>query len=174
MKVGAVSSQWVDASGDRWRFSAATSSWQKYIGDTWVTTALPQAGLKKVIVSDPNIAVVETMGPPGLPGTSGLPGSRGLTGDPGPRGLQGLPGPGYQLHVQTLNPALQNGITATFALTYTADLSQAFQVFRNGVLEKLTTSYTATTTTLTLTSPPLATDTVTVYYQVPYTTAGGS
>lgn len=169
-----MSSQWVDASGEQWRFFAATSTWQKYIGDTWVTTALPQAGLRKVVIPAPNVDVVETMGPPGLPGGAGVQGPPGATGGPGPQGPPGAPGPGYRLYVQTLNPALQNGITGTFTLTYIADLTQAFQVFRNGILEKPVTSYTTTTTTVTFSSPPLATDTVTVYYQVPYTAPGGS
>lgn len=174
MKVGAVSSQWVDSDGDQWRFSAGTSSWQKYVNGSWVSTALPQEGLQKVIVPAPDVMVVETMGPPGLPGDEGVQGPAGTTGPAGPSGPQGDPGPGYHLYVQTINPALQNGITTTFALTDTADLSQAVQVFRNGLLETPVTGYTATTTTVTLTTPPLATDVVLVHYQAPYTAPGGS
>lgn len=174
MKVGAVSSQWVDASGDRWRFYAATSTWQKYVNNSWVTTALPQEGLRKVVVASPNVAVVETMGPPGLPGGEGAQGPAGTTGPAGPTGARGIPGPGYHLYVQTLNAGLQNGITNTFSLTHTADLSQALQVFRNGILEVPGTGYTVTSSTVTITTPPLATDTVTVHYQTPYAAPGGS
>ena len=157
-----MSSQWVDASGDRWRFVAVTKSWQKYIDGEWVTTALPQEGLRKVVMPPANVVVVETMGPPGLPGG---PGSQGEEGPPGPPGEQGDPGPGYNLYVQTVDPELQNGVTATFTLQHTADLTQSLQVFRNGILETPGTGYTATTTTVTLTTPPLPTDVVTIHYQ---------
>lgn len=160
-----MSSQWVDSSGDRWRFVAVTKNWQKYVGGVWVTTALPQEGLKKVVVPAPNVQVVETMGPPGLPGGPGTIGPEGPDGPPGQRGERGLPGPGYNLYVQTVDPELQNGITATFDLDHTADLTQAIAVYRNGILETPGVGYTATTTAVTLSTPPSPTDVVTIHYQ---------
>lgn len=158
-----MSSQWVDSNGDRWRFSAGTSTWQKYVNGSWLTTTLPSEGLRKVILPAPNVEVVETMGPPGLPGDQGVQGSTGPAGPPGSTGPRGIPGPGYNLYVQTVTG--QNGITTTFTLTHTADLTQAIQVFRNGILEVPGTGYTATSTTVTLTTAPLPTDVVTIHYQ---------
>lgn len=160
-----MSSQWVDANGDRWRFVAATKSWQKYVGGVWVTTTLPQEGLRKAVMAAPNVIVVETMGPPGLPGDEGIQGQEGPAGPVGDQGPQGDPGPGYNLYVQTVDPDLQNGITNTFELEQEADLTQSLQVFRNGILETPGTGYTATTTTVTLDTPPLPTDVVTIHYQ---------
>lgn len=48
-----MSSQWVDANGDQWRFSAAAASWQKLVNGTWQFTPLPSGGLQRVIAGTP-------------------------------------------------------------------------------------------------------------------------
>jgi hypothetical protein len=41
-------SQWVDASGDQWRFSTASGSWLRLVSGSWMPAALPPGGLRKI------------------------------------------------------------------------------------------------------------------------------
>lgn len=43
-----MSSQWVDANGDQWRFSSVTASWQKLVNGVWTLSPLPAGGLQRV------------------------------------------------------------------------------------------------------------------------------
>ena len=43
-----MSSQWVDAQGDQWRFSTATGTWRKLVNGVWIITPLPAGGLQRV------------------------------------------------------------------------------------------------------------------------------
>lgn len=142
--------QWVDVQGDPWRQNPLTGSWQKLVGDTWVNSPPPTGGLRKIGeagTSTPEVVVVETMGP------------RGPEGPPGPPGLT------YIAISEVLPAQLQNGVNATFALTNTADLTKAIQVFRNGLLEIPGQGYLVTENSVTFTTPPLDSDVLTVIYQ---------
>lgn len=145
-----MSSEWVDASGTPWRFSTATKLWQKRESDgTWSISALPSGGLRKVTpgINSTNAVIIETMGPPGPPG------------DPGPPGLT------YIAISEVLPAQLQNGVNATFPLSDIADLSQAIQVFRNGLQEVPGIGYLVTQNGVTFTTPPLDSDVIAVVYQ---------
>lgn len=41
-------SQWVDASGDQWRFSTANGSWLRLVSGSWMPATLPPGGLRKI------------------------------------------------------------------------------------------------------------------------------
>lgn len=142
-----MSSRWVDANGNQWRFSSVARSWQAKVNGTWVVRQLPPGGLTKAEqATTAGVVVVETMGP------------RGEKGDPGP--------PGYSVRVsEVLPPEFQDGVNDTFPLSVSADLSQSFQVHRNGLLEVPGLSYAVTPTHVTFTTPPLDDDVVTVTYQ---------
>lgn len=141
--------QWVDAQGDPWRQNPLTGSWQKLVGDTWINSQLPSGGLRKIgeanITQD--VVIVETMGPRG------------------PEGPAGPPGLTYIAISEVLPAQLQNGVNATFALSDTADLTKAIQVFRNGLLEIQGQGYLVTENSVTFTTPPLDSDVLTVIYQ---------
>lgn len=47
-----MSSQWVDANGDQWRFSSVSGSWSKLVNGTWTIAALPAGGLQRVSVGN--------------------------------------------------------------------------------------------------------------------------
>jgi len=68
-----MSSKWVDANGNQWRFSAATNTWQALVNGRWVARPLPAGGLKRGDLDryKPGTAIVETMGPPGASGAPG-------------------------------------------------------------------------------------------------------
>jgi hypothetical protein len=71
-----ISSEWVDSTGRRWRFSQINHTWKVEVSlGVWVITPLPSGGLRLVSIadSDSDVQVVETMGPPGLPGPPGPP-----------------------------------------------------------------------------------------------------
>lgn len=142
-----MSSRWVDANGNQWRFSAVGRVWQTQVNGTWTVRPLPPGGLSRASVpNSSNVVVVETMGP------------RGERGEPGP--------PGTSVRVsEVLPPEYQDGVNDTFPLSVSADLSQAFQVHRNGLLEVPGLSYAVTPTHVTFTTPPLDDDVVTVTYQ---------
>jgi hypothetical protein len=139
--------EWVDNQGQVWRQQAGI--WQKLIGNTWVTAPLPSGGLRRLNAGeeDREVVIVETMGP------------RGPQGETGPPGLT------YLAISQVLPAQFQNGVNATFALSDTADLSQAIQVFRNGLLEIPGLGYLVTETSVTFTTPPLDSDVIAVVYQ---------
>ena len=141
-----MSSQWVDVGGNPWRFSKMTGAWQVKVNGTWTVAPLPSGGLKKVSGSTAgsNVVVVETMGPQGPPGP---------------------PGPGTLSVAEVLAPEFQDGVNDTFPLSNSADLSQAFQVFRNGLMEVQGHGYLVTPTHVTFTTPPLDSDVLTVIYQ---------
>jgi len=144
-----MSSQWVDVDGNPWRFSKMTGVWQVKGNGTWTVLPLPAGGLKRVSSSpnNGNVVVVETMGPPGPPGKPGPPGPGGLSVE------------------EQLAPEFQDGVNDTFPLSNSADLSQVFQVFRNGLMEVQGHGYTVTPTHIIFTTPPLDSDVLTVIYQ---------
>lgn len=147
-----MSSQWVDTQGNQWRFSSVSKTWQKQLGTQWVTTTLPTGGLRRYqpgTSSGPGTVIIETMGP------------RGPKGDKGDRGA-----PGSDLLIsEVLSSDYQDGENVLFPLSNSADLSQAFQVFRNGLLEIPGHGYLVTPTHVTFTTPPLGDDVLTVIYQ---------
>jgi hypothetical protein len=145
--------QWVDAQGDPWRQNPLTGLWQKLMDGTWVTSQPPYGGLRKIgeaSAAPPDVVVVETMGPQGQKGERGEPGEPGLT---------------YIAISEVLPAQLQNGVNDTFPLSDTADLNQAIQVFRNGLLEIPGLGYLVTQNSVTFTTPPLDSDVIAVIYQ---------
>jgi len=143
-----MSSQWVDAHGVPWRFSQAAQVWQKKVGSSWEASPLPSGGLRRTgVESSPQVVVVEEMGPAGASGAAGPPGVGGLA------------------VAEIIAAEYQNGVNATFPLSVTADLSQAIQVFRNGLMETPGDSYLASPDYITFTTPPLDSDVVAVIYQ---------
>lgn len=145
-----MSSQWVDNEGNQWRFSAVSGTWQTLVNGVWQIKPLPSGGLQRTSVPvSPSVTIVETMGPPGPPGE---------------RGPAGPPGNDFIVS-ETLSSAPQNGVNAVFPLSSSADLTRAFQVFRNGLMETPGDSYLVTPTHVTFTTPPLDTDVLTVIYQ---------
>lgn len=143
-----MSSQWVDVHGNPWRFSKSTRSWQRLIDNTWMNAAPPSGGLSRSdgLTESSSVLVVETTGP------------RGPEGPPGP------PGAGLTV-AELLSDQYQDGVNDTFPLSVRADLSQAFQVFRNGLLEVQGHGYLVTPTHVTFTTPPLDSDVLSVVYQ---------
>lgn len=143
-----MSSQWVDADGAEWRFSKVNGTWQKKVNGTWRITSLPSGGLQRVtpgVDNNPNVVILETMGPPGPPGP---------------------PGPVAPPPISEVLPSeSQNGVNATFSLSEQVDISQAIQVFRNGLLEIRGLGYLVTENTVTFTTPPLDSDVIAVVYQ---------
>lgn len=146
-----MSSQWVDTRGNQWRFSSASKTWQKLADGRWVTLPAPPGGLRRSgSHQNGDVVVVDRI--------VGATGARGASGPPGP--------PGSDLLVsEVLSGEYQDGVNATFPLSSSADLSQAFQVFRNGLMETPGHGYLVTPTHVTLTTPPLGDDVVTVVYQ---------
>jgi hypothetical protein len=147
-----MSSQWVDANGTQWRFSSVAKTWQKQVGNQWRVATLPPGGLRRFqpsASSGPGTVIIETMGP------------RGPKGDPGP---PGRPGTSVQIS-EVLSSEYQDGVNVTFPLSNNADLSQAFQVYRNGLMEMPGHGYLVTPTHVTFTTPPLDSDVLTVIYQ---------
>lgn len=146
-----MSSQWVDASGSPWRFSAGTQTWQRLVDGSWRSGTPPTGGLKRAdgLPGNGSVVVVERTGP------------RGASGRPGPPGP-----PGSDLSTcEVLSEQYQDGVNEVFPLSSVADLSQAVQVFRNGLLETPGIGYTVTPTHVTFTTPPLDDDVLTVIYQ---------
>lgn len=147
-----MSSQWVDANGTLWRFSSVSKTWQKRVDNRWITTKLPSGGLRRYqsgASTGPGTVIIETMGP------------RGPKGDTGPAGR---PGTSVQIS-EVLSTEYQDGVNVTFPLSNNADLSQAFHVFRNGLMELPGHGYLVTPTHVTFTTPPLGDDVLTVVYQ---------
>ena len=144
--------EWIDGQGTAWRQNPLTGSWQKLIGSTWVNASPPSGGLRRfdAATGSREVVVVETMGPRGLPGAKGEPGTPGLT---------------YIAVSEVIPAQYQNGVNVTFPLSDTADLSQAIQVFRNGLLEIFGVGYLVSPTHVTFTTPPLDSDVLTVVYQ---------
>jgi len=145
-----MGSQWYDDNGVQWRFSTITKTWQKMVGGRWVPAVVPTGGLNRSEVEvAPDVVVVESTGP------------RGERGERGPSGP-----PGTHVQIFRVLPAeFQNGVNATFELTDPADLSQAFQVFRNGLMEVPGHGFLVTPNSVTFTTPPLSNDVLTVVYQ---------
>lgn len=148
-----MSSQWVDADGAEWRFSKVNGTWQKKVNGTWLVTSLPSGGLQRVtpgVDDNPNVVILETMGP---------------QGEQGPPGQTGPAGPAALSVSEVLPSESQNGVNATFSLSGQIDISQAIQVFRNGLLEIQGLGYLVTENTVTFTTPPLDSDIIAVVYQ---------
>ena len=146
-----MSSKWVDVNGNSWRFSRATGIWETLKNGIWLIAPLPSGGLTRTdIPTSSGVVVVETMGPQGEPG---------LPGSPGPPGVSGVS------IEEILSIEYQDGVNNTFPLSNSADLSQVFQVFRNGLLEVQGHGYLVTPTHVTFTTPPLDSDVLTVSYQ---------
>ena len=62
----AAGSRWIDESGTLWRFSAGTRTWQKMVGNRWVSAAVPTGGLSRSEVGVvPDVVVIESVGPRG-------------------------------------------------------------------------------------------------------------
>lgn len=90
----------------------------------------------------------------------------GLKGDKGEKGDRGLKGDtSYVIVVDVLEEELQNGVNLQFSLSEQAKSPTKIQVFRNGLLEIYGLGYTATTTQVTFSTPPLASDIVSVVYE---------
>lgn len=144
--------QWVDSHDTAWRQNPLTGTWQKLVGSSWVNASLPSGGLRKFDAATDRreVVVVETMGPRGQSGQDGQPGPPGLT---------------YIAISEVLPAQYQNGVNDTFPLSDDADLSQAIQIFRNGLLELPGLSYLVTQNSVTFTTPPLDSDVLTVVYQ---------
>lgn len=143
-----MSSKWVDANGNRWRYSAVAGTWQALVNGCWTIRPLPSGGLQRTDTPiSSSVVVVETMGPQGASGAPGAPGTGNLSIS------------------EVLSTEYQDGVNDTFPLSVTADLSQAFQVFRNGLLEVQGHGYLVTPTHVTFTTPPLDSDVLTVIYQ---------
>lgn len=146
-----MGSQWVDASGNPWRFSAGTKTWQKLVDGSWRSGIPPTGGLKHAgeVAANGSVVVIERTGPRGPSGPAGPPGP-----------------PGSDLATcEVLSDQYQDGANVVFPLSSVADLSQAVQVFRNGLLEIPIIGYTVTPTHVTFTTPPLGDDVLTVVYQ---------
>jgi hypothetical protein len=88
-----------------------------------------------------------------------------IVGFLGPIGPTGPKGSGNETVSQVISGSLQNGVTSTFTLSQAADITQAVQVFRNGLLEIPVVGFTVTQNSVTLTTPPLSSDVVAVIYQ---------
>ena len=88
-----------------------------------------------------------------------------IVGFLGPMGPTGPRGAGNETVSQVISASLQNGVTATFTLSQAADITQAVQVFRNGLLEIPVVGFTVTQNSITLTTPPLNSDVIAVIYQ---------
>lgn len=143
-----MSSKWVDANGNQWRFSSVAGTWQALVNGCWTVRPLPSGGLQRSdITASSNVVIVETMGP------------QGASGQPGPAGTGSLS------ISEVLSAEYQDGVNDTFPLSNPADLSQAVQVFRNGLLEIQGHGYSVTSTHVTFTTPPLDSDVLTVIYQ---------
>lgn len=140
--------EWIDEQGDLWRKSSA-GDWQSLVDGYWVNTAPPSGGLRKFTTpqDSPGAVIIE------------------MTGPEGPQGPPGPPGSGGLLVAEVLSIEFQNGVNNTFPLSTDADLSQAFQVFRNGLLEIQGHGFLVTPTHVTFTTPPLDSDVLTVIYQ---------
>jgi hypothetical protein len=66
---------------------------------------------------------------------------------------------------EVLSVEYQDGSNDVFPLSLPADLSQAVQVFRNGLMEIQGQGYLMTSTHVIFTTPPLGSDVLTVVYQ---------
>jgi hypothetical protein len=142
-----MSSGWVDVHGNPWRFSKMTRAWQRLVDNAWITSTPPSGGLQRSgVAGSGNVVVLETGGPPGEPGPPGPPGS-GLA------------------VAEVLSDEYQDGVNDTFPLSIPADLSQAVQVFRNGLMEIQGHGYLMTSMHVIFTTPPLDSDVLTVVYQ---------
>jgi hypothetical protein len=75
---------------------------------------------------------------------------------------------------ETLLGSYQNGINTTFGLSTRTDVPSTVQVFRNGLMEIYGSGYTTTETSVTLSSPPLSSDTIVFLYQKQDITSGGT
>ena len=146
-----MGSQWVDTSGTPWRFSAGTQTWQRLVDGSWRSGVPPTGGLRRPgnLPANGSVAVVERIGP---------------RGNPGPTGPAGPPGSDLATS-EVISGQYQDGVNAVFPLSSVADLSQAVQVFRNGLLETPGIGYQVTPTHVTFTTPPLDDDVLTVIYQ---------
>lgn len=143
-----MASQWVDVHGRPWRFSTMARSWQRLVDNSWVSATPPSGGLQSLGLSGSStVVVLEPECPPGEPGPPGPPGAVGLTIS------------------EVLSAEFQDGINDIFPLSLPVDLSQAVQVFRNGLMEIQGYGYLMTSTHVIFTTPPLDTDVLTVVYQ---------
>ena len=109
---------------------------------------ISQGDLVSVVDADPvTVGVVTVLGPQGAPGATGAR------------------GPGSSAVCEVVSQQLQNGVTSTFTLANAVDLSQAVQVFRNGLLEVLGVGFSVSSGSVTFSTPPLSSDLVAVVYQ---------
>lgn len=81
---------------------------------------------------------------------------------PGPPGPTGPSGAGTGVFNETPS-GTQDGVNAVFTLANTPQ-SGSTTVYRNGLREVLGTGYTATSSTLTFSTPPLSSDVIRVDY----------
>lgn len=68
----------------------------------------------------------------------------------------------------------QNGTNVTFSLSTRTDVPGTVQVFRNGLMEIYGSGYTTTETSVTLSSPPLSSDSIVFVYQKQDISNGGT
>ena len=80
----------------------------------------------------------------------------------------------YVTATQTLLSSYQNGTNTTFSLSAATDVPGTVQVFRNGLMEIYGSGYTATETSVTLSSPPLSSDIIVFVYQRQDISSGGT
>ena len=126
-------------------------AWQHFVDGAWLNSAPPSGGLKKLTdtAARGSVVVVDSIGPRG---------PQGEKGEPGP--------PGTSVRIsEMLSVEYQDGVNTIFPLSNHADLSQAFQVFRNGLMELQGYGYLVTPTHITFTTPPLNSDVIAVVYQ---------
>lgn len=102
---------------------------------------------------------------PGFKGEPGLDGIDGIDGIDGDRGPKGDPGLTLITVNEILSSEFQDGVNVSFPFQNEAFTTTSIQVFRNGLLEVNGLGYTATTTHVTFTTPPLDSDIIVVVYE---------
>lgn len=117
---------------------------------------------------DPSTPTFNALTGPGLkgdPGQDGIDGVDGIDGTVGDRGPKGDPGETYITVTKIIPAEIQDGARINFPLDDIATSSETIQVFRNGLMETNGLGYTATTTHVTFTTPPLDNDIIAVIYE---------
>lgn len=127
------------------------------IADDVVDVVISDPFVVDVVIPDPVVVdVVLIDGPRGAPGTPGQPGSPGAPGSNAT----------VEFFTGILDGAVQDGANITFPLPRQALDPNNIHVYRNGLAEIRGLGFTATTTHITFTTPPLDIDVIAVTYQV--------
>lgn len=82
--------------------------------------------------------------------------------------IKGPPGidVGGAIFSEVLSSSAQDGVNVIFPLSQVAKHPASIQVFRNGLLEVFGVGFTATSSQITFTSPPLVSDVISLSYQI--------